>query len=177
MDERSQVLYFLQRLRDEAHRFAIGGHRKKRSKAIGVSPLDEIAGVGRSRKKALLSHFGSARAVAQASLADLTVGSGRKFRSRLQNLRILSSGVGSGRHGVPVHWYHVVSAQCADHRPYRGHSVVCRRFLRFGRRRAVARVWAVRAGRNYRCNRRHDRAPVAGGIARSAGCWTRLPIN
>ncbi len=71
MDERSQVLYFLQRLRDEAHRFAIGGHRKKRSKAIGVSPLDEIAGVGRSRKKALLSHFGSARAVAQASLADL----------------------------------------------------------------------------------------------------------
>ncbi len=71
LDEKSPVLYFLQRLRDEAHRFAIGGHRKKRSKAIGASPLDEIAGVGRARKKALLSHFGSARAVAQASLSDL----------------------------------------------------------------------------------------------------------
>jgi len=71
LDEKSPVLYFLQRLRDEAHRFAIGGHRKKRSKAIGASPLDEIAGVGRSRKKALLSHFGSARTVAQASLSDL----------------------------------------------------------------------------------------------------------
>ena len=71
LDEKSPVLYFLQRLRDEAHRFAIGGHRKKRSKAIGVSPLDEIAGVGSTRKKALLSHFGSARAVAQASLSDL----------------------------------------------------------------------------------------------------------
>jgi excinuclease ABC subunit C len=71
LDEKSPVLYFLQRLRDEAHRFAIGGHRKKRSKAIGASPLDEIAGVGRSRKKSLLSHFGSARAVAQASLSDL----------------------------------------------------------------------------------------------------------
>ena len=71
LDEKSPVLYFLQRLRDEAHRFAIGGHRKKRSKAIGASPLDEITGVGRSRKKSLLSHFGSARAVAQASLSDL----------------------------------------------------------------------------------------------------------
>jgi excinuclease ABC subunit C len=71
LDEKSPVLYFLQRLRDEAHRFAIGGHRKKRAKAIGASPLDEIAGVGRARKKALLSHFGSARAVAQASLSDL----------------------------------------------------------------------------------------------------------
>jgi excinuclease ABC subunit C len=71
LDDKSPVLYFLQRLRDEAHRFAIGGHRKKRSKAIGASPLDEIAGVGRSRKKSLLSHFGSARAVAQASLSDL----------------------------------------------------------------------------------------------------------
>jgi len=71
LDEKSPVLYFLQRLRDEAHRFAIGGHRKKRAKAIGASPLDEIAGVGRNRKKSLLSHFGSARAVAQARLSDL----------------------------------------------------------------------------------------------------------
>ena len=71
LDDKSPVLYYLQRLRDEAHRFAIGGHRKRRAKAIGASPLEEIAGVGASRKKALLAHFGSARGVAQASLADL----------------------------------------------------------------------------------------------------------
>jgi excinuclease ABC subunit C len=71
LDPRSPVLYYLQRLRDEAHRFAIGSHRKKRSKAIGANPLDEIAGVGASRKRALLQHFGSARAVAAASLADI----------------------------------------------------------------------------------------------------------
>jgi excinuclease ABC subunit C len=65
------VLYYLQRLRDEAHRYAIGTHRKKRSAAIGVNPLDEIGGVGAGRKRALLQHFGSARAVAGASLADL----------------------------------------------------------------------------------------------------------
>ncbi len=57
--------------RDEAHRFAIGGHRKRRAKALGASPLEEIAGVGASRKKALLAHFGSARGVAEASLGDL----------------------------------------------------------------------------------------------------------
>ncbi|HEX7005641.1 MAG TPA: excinuclease ABC subunit UvrC [Alphaproteobacteria bacterium] len=65
------VLYFLQRLRDEAHRFAIGGHRGKRSKAIGQSILDEIPGIGARRKRALLHHFGSARAVAGAGLDDL----------------------------------------------------------------------------------------------------------
>ncbi|HEV2562603.1 MAG TPA: excinuclease ABC subunit UvrC [Rhizomicrobium sp.] len=71
LDPKSPVLYYLQRLRDEAHRFAIGSHRKKRSKAIGANPLDEIAGVGAARKRALLTHFGSARAVAGASLTDL----------------------------------------------------------------------------------------------------------
>jgi len=71
LDAKSPVLYYLQRLRDEAHRFAIGSHRKRRAKAIGASPLEEIAGVGTSRKKALLAHFGSARGVASASLADL----------------------------------------------------------------------------------------------------------
>jgi len=71
LDPKSPVLYYLQRLRDEAHRFAIGSHRKKRSKAIGANPLDEIAGVGAGRKRALLQHFGSARAVAGASVADL----------------------------------------------------------------------------------------------------------
>jgi excinuclease ABC subunit C len=71
LDPKSPVLYYLQRLRDEAHRFAIGTHRKKRSKALGANPLDEIAGVGAGRKRALLQHFGSARSVAGASVADL----------------------------------------------------------------------------------------------------------
>jgi excinuclease ABC subunit C len=68
---RDPVLYFLQRLRDEAHRFAIGTHRARRSKALGGSPLDEVAGIGARRKKALLHHFGSAREVAAAGQADL----------------------------------------------------------------------------------------------------------
>ena len=65
------VLYFVQRLRDEAHRWAIGAHRAKRAKAIGVTPLDEVPGVGATRKRALLAHFGSAKAVARAGVADL----------------------------------------------------------------------------------------------------------
>ena len=68
---RDPVLYFLQRLRDEAHRFAIGTHRAKRSKAIGQSVLDEVPGIGANRKRALLHHFGSAREVANAGLVDL----------------------------------------------------------------------------------------------------------
>ena len=71
LDSRDPVLYFLQRLRDEAHRFAIGTHRSRRAKQVERSPLDEIQGVGGARKKALLHHFGSARAVAQAGAADL----------------------------------------------------------------------------------------------------------
>jgi excinuclease ABC subunit C len=71
LEPKDPVLYFLQRLRDEAHRFAIGAHRAKRNKAIGVSLLDEVAGIGAARKKALLHHFGSARAVAAAGLTDL----------------------------------------------------------------------------------------------------------
>lgn len=65
------VLYFLQRLRDEAHRFAITSHRARRSKAIGATPLDSVPGIGARRKKALLLHFGSAKAVAEAGVADL----------------------------------------------------------------------------------------------------------
>jgi len=65
------VLYFVQRLRDEAHRFAIGTHRAKRAKAIGATPLDEVPGVGATRKRALLAHFGSAKAVSRANLVDL----------------------------------------------------------------------------------------------------------
>ncbi|WP_420845110.1 excinuclease ABC subunit UvrC [Leisingera aquaemixtae] len=65
------VLYFIQRMRDEAHRFAIGTHRAKRAKAVSATPLDEVPGVGASRKRALLSHFGSAKAVSRANLSDL----------------------------------------------------------------------------------------------------------
>ena len=65
------VLYFVQRMRDEAHRFAIGTHRAKRSKAIGITPLDDVPGVGAARKRALLQHFGSAKAVGRAALGDL----------------------------------------------------------------------------------------------------------
>ena len=65
------VLYFIQRMRDEAHRFAIGAHRQKRSKAVGATPLDDVPGVGATRKRALLAHFGSAKAVGRANLTDL----------------------------------------------------------------------------------------------------------
>ena len=65
------LLFYLQRLRDEVHRFAIGAHRAKRAKAIGASPLDEVPGIGPARKKALLMHFGTGRAVRNASLEDL----------------------------------------------------------------------------------------------------------
>ena len=68
---RDPVLYFLQRLRDEAHRFAITTHRSGRSKTIGRSELDEINGIGSARKRALLNHFGSARGVKMAGLTDL----------------------------------------------------------------------------------------------------------
>jgi excinuclease ABC subunit C len=65
------VLYFIQRLRDEAHRFAIGSHRARRKKEMVKNPLDEIAGIGPGRKRALLHHFGTAKAVSRAGLDDL----------------------------------------------------------------------------------------------------------
>ncbi len=71
LEPRDPVLYYVQRLRDEAHRFAIGSHRARRKKAISASPLDDVPGIGPSRKRALLSHFGSAKAVSRAGLADL----------------------------------------------------------------------------------------------------------
>jgi excinuclease ABC subunit C len=71
LEPNDPVLYFLQRLRDEAHRFAITSHRAKRSRALSANPLDEVPGIGEKRKKALLLHFGSAKAVAEAGLADL----------------------------------------------------------------------------------------------------------
>jgi excinuclease ABC subunit C len=71
LNRNDPVLYFVQRLRDEAHRFAIGAHRQKRAKAVSATPLDDIPGVGATRKRALLAHFGSAKAVSRADLADL----------------------------------------------------------------------------------------------------------
>ena len=71
LPRRDPVLYFVQRIRDEAHRFAIGAHRARRARGIGRSVLDEIAGVGAKRKRALLHHFGSSRAVADATPGDL----------------------------------------------------------------------------------------------------------
>ncbi|OKP77260.1 excinuclease ABC subunit C [Ensifer adhaerens] len=68
---RDPVLYFIQRLRDEAHRFAIGSHRARRKKEMVKNPLDEIAGIGPTRKRALLTHFGTAKAVSRAGINDL----------------------------------------------------------------------------------------------------------
>jgi excinuclease ABC subunit C len=71
LGERDPVLFFVQRLRDEAHRFAIGGHRARRKKEMAKNPLDEISGIGPSRKRALMLHFGTAKAVSRAAKADL----------------------------------------------------------------------------------------------------------
>jgi excinuclease ABC subunit C len=68
---RDPVLYFVERLRDEAHRFAIGSHRQKRRRDIRDAGLQEITGVGPTRKRALLHHFGTLKAIERASLADL----------------------------------------------------------------------------------------------------------
>jgi excinuclease ABC subunit C len=76
LDPRSAVMYYLQRLRDEVHRFAIGTHRQKRAGAMSRSQLDEVPGIGPRRKKALLAHFGSAKAVAGAAIEDLEAAEG-----------------------------------------------------------------------------------------------------
>jgi excinuclease ABC subunit C len=71
LEPRDPVLYFVQRLRDEAHRFAIGTHRTKRAMSMGTSPLDDIEGIGPRRRRALMNHFGSAKAVSRAGIEDL----------------------------------------------------------------------------------------------------------
>jgi excinuclease ABC subunit C len=76
LEARDPVLYYVQRLRDEAHRFAIGSHRARRARAIGVNPLDDIPGIGPTRKKALLQSFGSAKAIARAGVGDLAAVNG-----------------------------------------------------------------------------------------------------
>jgi excinuclease ABC subunit C len=68
---RDPTLYFVQRLRDEAHRFAIGAHRAKRKRELTKNPLDEIPGIGPTRKRALLHHFGTVKAIERAALEDL----------------------------------------------------------------------------------------------------------
>ena len=72
LPHKDPVLYFIQRLRDEVHRFAIGAHRAKRARALNVTTLDEVPGIGAARKRALLAHFGSAKAVSRAAMDDLT---------------------------------------------------------------------------------------------------------
>ena len=89
LGHRDPVLYFVQRLRDEAHRFAIGAHRAKRAAQTRATPLDEVPGVGAARKRALLAHFGSAKAVARAGLADLEGGAGDLRRAGRDDLRLL----------------------------------------------------------------------------------------
>ncbi len=84
LSPRDPVLYFVQRLRDEAHRFAIGSHRARRKKALSANPLDEIPGIGPGRKRALLRHFGSAKAVSRAGLADLEATPGISARTARQ---------------------------------------------------------------------------------------------
>ena len=71
LQPRDPALYFIQRLRDEAHRFAIGTHRAKRKRETMKNPLDEIPGIGPSRKRALLLHFGTVKAIQRAKLDDL----------------------------------------------------------------------------------------------------------
>src|SRR5262249_55930633 len=71
LEAKDPVLYFVQRLRDEAHRFAIGSHRAKRKKGFSENTLDAIPGIGPTRKRALLKHFGSAKSVSRAGLSDL----------------------------------------------------------------------------------------------------------
>ena len=71
LNKREPLLFFLQRLRDEAHRFAVSSHRMRRKKNFTKSLLDQINGIGRNRKRALLNYFGSAKAVESASFDDL----------------------------------------------------------------------------------------------------------
>ena len=89
LGHRDPVLYFVQRLRDEAHRFAIGAHRAKRAAQTRATPLDEVPGVGAARKRALLAHFGSAKAVTPGRARRPQGGAGHLRRARRGDLRLL----------------------------------------------------------------------------------------
>ena len=86
---RDPLLYFIQRLRDEAHRFAIGSHRTRRKKDIREAGLQEIPGIGPTRKRALLHHFGTLKAIERASLDRSRAGAGHQRRDRPQDPRFL----------------------------------------------------------------------------------------
>ena len=91
LDRQSQGLYLLQRLRDEAHRFAITGHRAKRSRAMTVSLLDDVPGLGEVRKKALLRRFGSLRRLRQATVAEVASVPGIGPRTAEQVVAVLAA--------------------------------------------------------------------------------------
>jgi excinuclease ABC subunit C len=97
LPHRDPVLYYVQRLRDEAHRFAIGTHRAKRKKDFVSNPLDEIEGIGPARKRALLQHFGSAKAVSRASLADLAAPSPASRSKPRRSSTITSTVIETGK--------------------------------------------------------------------------------
>ena len=138
----SPVLFYLQRLRDEVHRFAIGAHRAKRSRAITASPLDEVPGIGPGRKRALLMHFGTARAV-----------QGRRARGPREGARHLA---GRWRAGI-YDYFHPAWVTCVRVET-RGHHL---------RRAAARRAWRHRAGVDAR--RRASRPAMFAAVARD-GC-------
>ena len=93
LEPKSPVLYYLQRLRDEAHRFAIGAHRTRRAMDLKKNPLDEIEGVGPGRKRALLHAFGSANGVSRASASDLAKVEGVSEAAGAADFRLLPQGL------------------------------------------------------------------------------------
>ena len=100
LQPRDPVLYFVQRLRDEAHRFAVGSHRARRRRDIREAGLQEIPGIGPTRKRALLHHFGTLKAIERAALADLAQVPGHQRRDGAQDLRFLPR---SARHDARMH--------------------------------------------------------------------------
>ena len=119
LEPRDPVLYFVQRLRDEAHRFAIGSHRQRRKKDIREAGLQEIPGIGPTRKRALLQHFGTLKAIERASVADLEHGPGHQRRNRPQDLSISSTT--RPRDGDPAS----IVLSIARRTPFRGRRLRC----------------------------------------------------
>ena len=121
LDPKSPVLYYLQRLRDEAHRFAIGSHRKKRSKAIGANPLDEVAGVGAAPQARLAAAFrlGAGRGGGEPCRSG--IGGGRQLDPGQENFRLLP----------PQRLRHSVFDAVPDGRPVASFPGIASRVLRF----------------------------------------------
>ena len=116
LERKDPVLYFIQRLRDEAHRFAIGTHRAKRAKSLGANPLDEIEGIGPTRKRALLNHFGSAKAVSRAGIEDLKAVEGISAEMAPRSMtsstrRAAEGGAGAGIRSSPA----AANRSCRSH--------------------------------------------------------------